>query len=126
MNEPPYSFIWENVAAGSYTIYAAATDDKGLKTASEPTKVTVAANDSIIVKYGPNPAKNLLNISTIGFDPNKPLHVSVIGFGLVLKSVEVSSSSQTVRLDVSSLVSGIYTLRLSCGDRVVSRKFVKL
>lgn len=37
----PYSFNWENVAAGSYTLTAIATDDKGSSTTSSEINITV-------------------------------------------------------------------------------------
>ena len=37
----PYTYEWTNVAAGTYTITAVATDDKGLSATSAPIKVTV-------------------------------------------------------------------------------------
>ena len=40
----PYTFSWNNVAAGSYTITAKATDDKGLATTSVAVPVTVLQN----------------------------------------------------------------------------------
>ena len=40
----PYSFAWTNVAAGSYSITAKATDNNGATTTSSVVAVTVAAN----------------------------------------------------------------------------------
>lgn len=40
-NSSPYSYTWENVAAGSYTITAKATDNKGASSTSDPVTVTV-------------------------------------------------------------------------------------
>jgi Bacterial Ig domain/Glucodextranase, domain B len=40
----PYSFSWTNVVAGTYSITAKATDDKGAVTTSSVVKVTVGAN----------------------------------------------------------------------------------
>ncbi|PYV44646.1 MAG: hypothetical protein DMG06_05675, partial [Acidobacteria bacterium] len=42
-NSFPYSFAWNSVAAGSYTLTAKATDDKGIPTSSSPVNVTVNA-----------------------------------------------------------------------------------
>jgi chitinase len=41
----PYSFNWNNIAAGSYTITAVATDDKGATTTSTAVTLTVNSND---------------------------------------------------------------------------------
>ncbi|MES2321014.1 MAG: Ig-like domain-containing protein [Pseudomonadota bacterium] len=40
----PYNFSWSNVAAGTYTITAKSTDDKGAVTTSAPITVTVVPN----------------------------------------------------------------------------------
>jgi regulation of enolase protein 1 (concanavalin A-like superfamily) len=47
----PYSYTWNNVAAGSYTLTAVATDNLGAQTTSSPIGVTVnpAANNPPIV-----------------------------------------------------------------------------
>ncbi|RJG05287.1 hypothetical protein D3870_03980 [Noviherbaspirillum cavernae] len=42
----PYTFDWTSVAAGSYTITAKATDDKGLTTTSAAVAITVAQNQA--------------------------------------------------------------------------------
>jgi predicted phage tail protein len=126
VTDAPYNYTWESVPAGSYTITAVAIDNRGERSTSEPISVSVTAKDSVIVKYAPNPATNILSISTLGFEQNKAITVSVIGSGMVLKMVEVPNSSQTIQLDVSSLVKGIYTVKLTCGDKVVSKQFIKM
>ena len=40
----PFTFVWTNVAAGSYSLTAVATDNEGATTTSEPVSVTVANN----------------------------------------------------------------------------------
>jgi hypothetical protein len=41
-----YNFTWTNVAAGSYSLYAVATDNSGLATASNTSSVTVGGQNS--------------------------------------------------------------------------------
>jgi hypothetical protein len=38
---PPYTFVWNNVAAGSYSLSARATDDLGAATSTPPITITV-------------------------------------------------------------------------------------
>ena len=40
----PYGYWWKDIKAGSYTITAVATDDKGLSATSAPVKFTVVQN----------------------------------------------------------------------------------
>ena len=67
----PYTYDWQNVAAGTYTITAVATDDKGLQTTSAPIKVTVTAKGALIVSSKPvsgkskTGAKNPISLSII-------------------------------------------------------------
>lgn len=45
----PYAYTWASIAAGTYSITAKATDDKGGVTISSPVSVTVAANQAPVV-----------------------------------------------------------------------------
>lgn len=45
-SSPPYSFTWENVEVGSYTITAVATDDQTATTVSAPVIVEVVPNQA--------------------------------------------------------------------------------
>ena len=75
----------------------------------------------------PNPAKNILNIKPTGLQKNKQLSVSIISSsGIIIQTKQFSSSTQTIRLNLSSLVSGVYTIKLVNGDKVLYKQFVKL
>src|SRR6266568_2042221 len=43
----PYSFTWANVAAGSYTLTAVATDDRGTSTTSAAVAITVSGTSGV-------------------------------------------------------------------------------
>jgi hypothetical protein len=51
----PYSFAWNNVAAGAYTLTARATDNQGATTTSSPISVTVNAAPTVALT---SPANN--------------------------------------------------------------------
>ena len=145
-NTNPYTYTWLNVPAGIYTITAKATDNLGLSKTSAPVKIIVTATDAPIVssrkplsddltgenkgvsiKMWPNPAGNTLNINSDGLMQNKQTTLSVISVsGNVMKTMQLYSQNQTITLDVSSLASGVYTIRFICGDKVVYKQFVKL
>lgn len=142
----PYTYTWKDVPAGVYTITAKATDNLGLTKTSAPVKIIVTASDTpmvsnrpasvinltglngdISLKAWPNPAGNIINIRTSGLPQNKPANISVISaMGGVMKTMQSNSSTQTTGLDVSSLVSGMYTVKVICGDKVMYKQFIKL
>jgi predicted phage tail protein len=47
----PYSYNWTNVAAGTYSVTAKATDNNGASTTSAATTITVAANQPPIIDF---------------------------------------------------------------------------
>lgn len=61
VNSAPYVYVWDNVAGGTYTLTAVATDNAGAVTASAPRVVTV--NGSVMVSIAPG-----INGSSIGDD----------------------------------------------------------
>jgi len=84
-------------------------------------------NGDISLKAWPNPAGNIINIRTSGLPQNKPANISVISaMGGVMKTMQSNSSTQTTGLDVSSLVSGMYTVKVICADKVMYKQFIKL
>jgi len=140
--EYPYTYHWENVPAGTYTITAVATDNWGAHTTSAPVTIRVKSmntmmvsskpvnnktviNDAVSLKLSPNPATNLVTIYTNGLQQNKPAIISIISVsGIVLKTMQ--SNNSTTQLDVSSLVSGVYTVKIVSGDKVMYKQLVKL
>jgi hypothetical protein len=126
VTDPPYNFSWDNVPEGSYEIFATATDNNGHTGKSTPVIVKVLRKDSIVVNLAPNPVTTTLNISTAGFQQDKPLTLAVIYGGVVVKIIEVNNSSQVISLDVSSLINGVYTIKIQCGDEEVSKQFIKI
>ena len=140
----PYTYNWQYVHAGNYTITAKATDDLGKVTISAPVSITVtSANQPIVssqsyvnnktdisnavsVKLIPNPAKNILNIHTTGFEQDKKLMISVVSvLGVVVKTI-YTTPDQIMQMDVSSLRPGVYFLKVLSGDKVLYTQFVKL
>src|SRR4029078_11165798 len=49
MQTPPYAFAWTNVAAGTYSLVAKATDNAGLLASSSPVSISVSQNAAPIV-----------------------------------------------------------------------------
>ena len=140
----PYTYHWQNVAAGTYTITAVATDNYGRQTKSAPLTITVtnamivsskalaenektSLNNTLQLKAFPNPATNVINLSTTGLTKDKQATISVISAsGVVMKTIQSNSSTKTVQLNLSLLAKGVYTIKLVSGDKVMYKKFVKL
>jgi uncharacterized delta-60 repeat protein len=140
----PYTYVWKNVPGGTYSITARATNNKGAVAISAPVIVTVTRNIMIVsnkpssvnnkitisnvisLKAWPNPANGLINIHTKGLQQNKQSTISIISAsGVTMKTMQINSLGQT-QLDVSSLVSGVYTMKVISGGNVIYKQFVKL
>ena len=66
-NVPPFGAVWSNVAVGSYTVTARATDDRNGQTTSSPVSITVgAANQAPVVSLtAPAPGATFTAPATI-------------------------------------------------------------
>ncbi len=141
----PYTHTMKDLPAGTYTITAKAIDNLGLSKTSAPVTIVVTAADTPVVsnrasvnnKAGiqdvlslivyPNPAGNNVNINIKGLWQDKQTNISVISaLGVVMKTIQSNSSTQIVPLDVSSLASGVYTIKVICADKVMYKQFIKL
>lgn len=61
----PYSFVWSNVAAGSYSLKAVATDDDGASTSSAPVSIIALAPVEPVALPGTIQAENFSAMSGI-------------------------------------------------------------
>ncbi len=74
-NEQPFTASWGNVAAGTYTLTAKATDDAGITTTSAPVNITVAAQPG--TRPTPPAGGRLLTADVVAFD--QPLVYNRLG-----------------------------------------------
>ncbi len=69
--------------------------------------------DAVSLNVYPNPASSTLNIYTKGLQQNKQTTLSVISAsGVIMKTMQANSSTQTIQINVSALVSCVYTLKV--------------
>lgn len=135
----PYTYTLSNLPAGTYSLTAKATDNDGAQTisasvtvtvsnaiiASKPVNTKTGMHGEMSVKLYPNPATNVVNININGLQQSKPATLSIISTaGNVLKTMQ--SNNSTTQLDVLSLVSGVYTVKIVSAEKIIYKQFVKL
>ena len=85
------------------------------------------ANGPVRMKLYPNPVSNTLNLITEGLPENRRSTLVVLSSsGVVIKTMQTNNLSKVVQLDVSTMVSGIYTIKVSSGSKIVVKQFLKL
>jgi parallel beta-helix repeat protein len=137
----PYTFDWTNVPAGTYTITARATDNRGAVTTSAGVKVAVISKAnlasvnnnpslekrSLNFKLFPNPAVNNIHLNFKGFLNNERATLTILNIsGSTLKTFPVVISGRSLEVDISSLNTGMFIVRLSGQNFSVSGKFLKI
>ncbi|MEO6327976.1 MAG: Ig-like domain-containing protein [Ginsengibacter sp.] len=147
-NYAGYSWSWQNVPAGSYVITAKATDNSGLVTTSKSISVTVKNKTSGRMSYAnieslnavrtdsinlfdfqlsPNPATKYIQLNFEKLQTYKKANLSIISLsGSILKTIPFVPSNNKIKLDISSLMPGMYIMRVSNENYMVTKKFIKL
>lgn len=78
------------------------------------------------VQLSPDPAWNTVQVVCTGLKQNTPATLLLISpSGSVLKSRQFSSQAGILSLDVASLASGIYFIKVMNGDNTVLSRFIK-
>ena len=95
------------------------------KTSSSISKPDISEGETL--KLAPNPARDILSIYTPANEKNKPTMISIISAaGVVVKTTQSTGSTKLVQMDISSLASGVYMIRVTSDDKVLYKQFVKL
>jgi uncharacterized repeat protein (TIGR02059 family) len=131
MTDAPYSFVWKDVAAGSYIITAIAIDNKNDTAFSAPVQFTVG----IPVKY--DPSGEYINIYpnpndghfTVDFvnpiqNDNSEIVISDLTGKQVFRGF-VSKEELSKHFDLSEIKSGIYVLMIRDKEIITTKKFIK-
>lgn len=75
----------------------------------------------------PNPAANMIKINFDQPQNNQKANLSIQSIsGSIIKSVPLILSGKTIEIDISSLTSGIYIMRLAGENFAINKKFVKI
>lgn len=157
-SDAPYTWTWNNVASGNYTLTAKATDNSGKVTTSSPVKISVYAsknigdNNSSIVSNSdssnlnidkailnkfdassfdfrlfPNPAINKIQINFKNVLSSQRANLSIVNLsGSILRNIPITLSGKIMEVDISSLSSGMYILKLTGDGFGNSKKFIKI
>lgn len=89
------------------------------------TQPDVGGEESLAIM--PNPARDIIHIYASGFQQNKRTVITVLSAsGVILKTLQPTSLANTMQVNVSSLAKGMYILRITNGNKIVHKQFVKL
>ena len=131
LTSAPYTYIWKDVAPGSYSIKAIATDNLGDTTASEPiefivgSKVKYDANSEIINLY-PNPSDGHFSIDFVNPILNDKGEIIITDLaGKQVYRGPVLREELTKQFDLSDFKSGIYVMIVKDKDILVTKKIIK-
>jgi uncharacterized repeat protein (TIGR02059 family) len=127
----PYTYIWKDVAPGSYAITAVATDNLNDTTMSAPVEFVIAAKikydaNSEIVKLYPNPNNGRFTIEFL--NPIKSDNSLIVITDIAGKQVyngPVLKEEIMKRFDLSGSRSGVYVMLIKDKDIYVTKKFIK-
>lgn len=128
---PPWSFTWEDIEEGSYSLTAVAIDNKNEKATSPPVslfvedEITPGSQSDFMLLY-PNPNKGLFSISF-----NEPMQIeageliiSTIG-GLTVYRDTMMEGETCRQFDLSHLKPGIYILTFIKQKIIATKRFIK-
>lgn len=142
----PYTYQWQKVPAGIYTITAVAKDNWNTEATSVPVTITITppaeplpsnspsftgmktgTDKELSVQVSPNPAHNILNIYAGGVQKYKRSTISIISSaGVIMKLLQTIDLNHPLTLDVSLLPPGMYTIKFVNANTVIYERFVKL
>ena len=131
LTSAPYTYTWKDVAPGSYSLYAVATDNLNDTTVSEPvefivgSKVKYDANSEIINLY-PNPSDGHFSIDFVNPILNDKGEIIITDLaGKQVYRGPVLREELTKQFDLSDFKSGIYVMIVKDKDILVTKKIIK-
>jgi uncharacterized repeat protein (TIGR02059 family) len=130
LTEAPYLYTWKDVAAGTYSITAIATDNLNASTTSLPIEFKIGANikydaNSEIVNLYPNPNDGHFSIKFMSPLPNEKNEIIITdSAGKQVYNGSISKEETLKQFDLSYIKSGIYILMIFYKKILVTKKFI--
>ena len=131
LTSAPYTYTWKDVAAGSYSITAIATDNLNDTTVSTPVEFVVGAKvkydaNSDIVKLYPNPNDGHFSIEFLNPLQNEKSEIVITDLaGKQIYNSPILKEETLKQFDLSSSKSGIYVMLIKDKEILVTKKFIK-
>jgi hypothetical protein len=124
VNEPEF------IAAGIYT-FKDITENHTIHVTFTPDVNIIENRQASNFIIYPNPTNGMLYIANVESSSSLPQAITILDvLGRCMASVEIqliaSLRQPTITLDISSLPSGIYFLRIQMGNNVITKKIIKL
>lgn len=115
----------EFIAAGIYT-FKDATKNHTIHVTFAPYVNIIENGQASNFTIYPNPSNGMLYIANVESAPSLPQSITILDvLGRCMVSVEIQFIQPTTTLDISSLPSGIYFLRIQTENNVITKKIIK-
>ena len=131
LTSAPYTYTWKDVAAGSYSITAIATDNLNDTTISTPVEFVVGSRvkydaNSDIVKLYPNPNDGHFSIELLTPLLNEKSEIVITDMaGKQVYNGPLSKEETLKQFDLSGSKSGVYVMLIKDKEILVTKKFIK-
>lgn len=130
MTDAPYSFTWKDVAPGTYSIYAIATDNQNDTARSASVEFVVGTasrfdGKSDIISLYPNPNNGHFTIDFV--NPLKSETSTIVITDMTGKQVfngPVTSEELSKQIDLSNIRTGMYVMMIKDKEIIVTKKFI--
>jgi hypothetical protein len=130
LTSAPYTYTWKDVAAGSYSITAIATDNLNASAVSSPVEFVVGTNtkydaNSEFIKLYPNPSDGHFSIELISPLRNKKSEIIITDLaGKQIYNSTILKEETLKHFDLSYCKAGIYIMMIRDKEILVTKKII--
>lgn len=109
-----------------YRLRTIDVDEKYMYSQTRLIKLSGNNSNTVSIITYPNPVRNELQVTIpAGWQSKKVVYELFRSDGQTISRTERANSSQTETVNVSSLASGFYIMRVSCGQETATKKIIK-